>query len=180
MVFHFIIISDEQDNFKREIAIDSQATFAIFHAAIQDAVEYDKSQMASFFEINENFERLAEITLIDMGEGSGTSPLLMDETKLSDIFTDEGQKMIYEFDFFAGRGFYIQLQTIINNKNIDTPVLLKAEGDAPEQVILSDAGLDELPEMMDLMDDDLSQDDFDEFDDIRFEDMDIDELEEYI
>lgn len=180
MVFHFIIISDEVENFSREIAIDSQATFATFHSAIQDSVEFDKSQMASFFEIDDNYEKMMEITLIEMGDESGTPSLLMDSTLLSVIFTQEKQKMVYEYDFFAGRSFYIQLQTIIENKNIDTPVLLKSVGDAPEQIILSDAGLDGLPDMMDLTKNDFSADEFDEFDDIRFEDMDIDELEEFI
>ena len=35
MVYRFTIISDEVDNFRREIQIDSEATFLDFHRAWQ-------------------------------------------------------------------------------------------------------------------------------------------------
>ena len=49
MVFRFLILSDEVDDFKREIKIDSEATFLDLYNAIMDSVGYTKDQMCSFF-----------------------------------------------------------------------------------------------------------------------------------
>ena len=49
MIYKFRIVSDEVDNFKREIAIDADATFLSLRNAICDCVGYDKGQMNSFF-----------------------------------------------------------------------------------------------------------------------------------
>lgn len=176
MVYHFIIISGEVEDFSREIAIDENATFLTFHNAIQDSVQYDKSQMASFFEIDDDYNKIGEITLMDMGDMSDMKPRLMDEVKLNEVFTSVKEKMIYEFDFFNGRGFYIQLQTLID-KSIDMPVLLKSEGNPPEQLALAEEGFDELEDLRESED---LHEDYDDMDDIRFEDMDIEDLDEFI
>ncbi len=56
MIFNFRIVSDEVDNFKREIKIDAEATFLDLKNAICDAVGYDKNQMSSFFLCDRNWE----------------------------------------------------------------------------------------------------------------------------
>mgnify|MGYP003404515278 CR=1 FL=1 len=49
MVYRFTIISDEVDNCRREIQIDSDATFLDLHNAILKSVGYPNDQMTSFF-----------------------------------------------------------------------------------------------------------------------------------
>ena len=66
MVIKFRILSDEVDNFVREIAIDSEASFLDLHNAILDCVSYTKDQITSFFICNEDWEKEKEITLIEM------------------------------------------------------------------------------------------------------------------
>ena len=51
MVYKFLILSDEVDNFQREIEIDSEATFLQFHEAIQESAGYDKKQITSFLSV---------------------------------------------------------------------------------------------------------------------------------
>ena len=65
MVYRFTIISDEVDNFRREIQIDSDATFLDFHNAILKSVGYPNDQMTSFFICDDNWEKETEITLED-------------------------------------------------------------------------------------------------------------------
>ena len=65
-----IQMSDEVENFKREIQIDADATFLDLRNAICDCTGYDKSQMSSFFLCDEGWERDKEITLEDMGSDS--------------------------------------------------------------------------------------------------------------
>ncbi|MDE6074381.1 MAG: hypothetical protein K2F80_07265 [Muribaculaceae bacterium] len=54
MIYNFRMVSDEVPNFRREIQIDADATFADLKNAICDAVGYDKNQMSSFFICAEN------------------------------------------------------------------------------------------------------------------------------
>ena len=49
MVYKFRIISDEVDDFLREIKIDSEATFYDLHEAILKCTGYKDDQMTSFF-----------------------------------------------------------------------------------------------------------------------------------
>ena len=67
MIYSFRIVSDEVDNFRREISIDADATFLDLRNAICDSVNYDKNQMNSFFLCDEGWEKGKEITLEDMG-----------------------------------------------------------------------------------------------------------------
>ena len=70
MVYRFTIISDEVDDFIREIQIDSEATFYELHEAILKAAKYNNDQMTSFFTCDEDWEKEQEITLEDMGTSS--------------------------------------------------------------------------------------------------------------
>ena len=54
MIYNFRIVSDEVDNFKREIQIDADATFLDLRNAICDSVGYDKTQFSSFFMCDED------------------------------------------------------------------------------------------------------------------------------
>ncbi len=45
MIFNFRIVSDEVDNFRREIQIDADATFLDLKNAICESVAYDKNQV---------------------------------------------------------------------------------------------------------------------------------------
>ena len=66
MVFRFLILSDEVDDFKREIKIDSEATFLDLYNAIMDSVGYTKDQMCSFFICDDDWSKNTEITLVEM------------------------------------------------------------------------------------------------------------------
>lgn len=58
MVYKFVIISDEVDDFFREIQIDSEATFLDLHNAILKSVGYPDDQMTSFFLCEDNWENV--------------------------------------------------------------------------------------------------------------------------
>ena len=53
MVYKFRLLSDEVENFRRDIEIDSEATFLELHKAILDSVNYPDDQMTSFFICND-------------------------------------------------------------------------------------------------------------------------------
>ena len=135
MVFRFTIISDEADDFIREIQIDSEATFFDFHQAILKAAKYTDDQMTSFFICDDDWEKEQEITLEDLGSSSDEVSYLMRETRLSELLEDEKQKMLYVFDPLAERLFFIELSEISYGKNLAEAVCTRKEGIAPKQTV---------------------------------------------
>ena len=135
MVYRFTIISDEVDNFRREIQIDSEATFLDFHHAILKSAGYPNDQMTSFFICDDNWEKETEVTLEDMGTSSEMDSWIMEETPLSELLEDEKQHMLYIFDPLADRAFFMELSEIITGKSLDEAVCTKSIGDAPQHVL---------------------------------------------
>ncbi|CDE56781.1 putative uncharacterized protein [Prevotella sp. CAG:873] len=135
MIFNFRLVSDEVDNFKREIEIDADDTFLDLRNAICDAVQYDRSEMCSFFLCDDSWEKEKEITLEDMGTDSDEDTYLMDECILSDYLDDEGQKLMFVFDYITDRAFFLQLKKIITGKSLKDPVCTLSMGKAPDQHI---------------------------------------------
>ena len=135
MVYRFTIISDEVDNFRREIQIDSDATFLDLHNAILKSAGYPNDQMTSFFICDDNWEKETEITLEDMGTSSDMDSWIMEETPLSELLEDEKQHMLYVFDPLADRAFFIELSEIITGKSLDEAVCTKSMGEAPQHVL---------------------------------------------
>lgn len=186
MIFNFRIVSDEVDNFKREIKIDAEATFLDLKNAICDAVGFDKNQMSSFFLCDRNWEKEKEITLEDMGSDSDQDVWLMEDSVLSDFIDDEGQKMLFTFDYLTDRNFFIEMRELITGKTLKDPVCTLALGNPPAQTVDIDefdakidakaakvaaAGLDDLDA------DFYGNDEFnpDEFDAAGFDEMTFDE-----
>ena len=136
MVYKFRIISDEVDDFLREIKIDSEASFYDLHEAILKSVGYKDDQMTSFFVCDDNWEKETEITLEDMGQSSSEEDTyVMKETKLNELLEDEKQKLLYVFDPLSERVFFIELSEIITGKELDKAVCSRKSGEAPQQTI---------------------------------------------
>ena len=132
MIYRFTLISDEVDDFIREIKIDSEATFFDLHEAILKAAGYKDDQMTSFFICDDDWEKDQEITLEDMGSSSEEDSYIMRETRLSDLVEDEKQKLLYVFDPLAERVFFIELSEIITGKDLDKAVCSRKAGEGTE------------------------------------------------
>lgn len=135
MVYRFTIISDEVDNFIREIKIDSEATFFDFHTAILKSAGYKDDPMTSFFLCDEDWEKEKEVTLEDMGSSSDEDCWLMKETRLSELIEDEKQRLLYVFDPLADRVFFIELTEIIPGQYLENAICSRQKGEAPKQIV---------------------------------------------
>lgn len=175
MIYKFTVLSDEVDNFVRVINIDPEASFFDLHTIILDSVNYDKNQMTSFFICSDNWEKEQEVTLIEMDSSSEYDNLVMDETKLEELITDEKQKLLYVFDLIADRAFFIELTDIIPGKSVAAPTIVSSTGDAPQQ-LLSDDGLN-LNQAVNIDENFYGDEDFnvDELDEEGFGDMNFDD-----
>jgi hypothetical protein len=132
MVYKFVVLSDEDDSFVREFEFLDSHTLMDFHNMIQDELEFDKSQMASFYLATDSWEKEEEFTLFDMGTGSST----MEVAVLEDIIFRKNQKLLYVFDFFNDRGLFVEYTG--ESKEIDSreyPSCTNSKGVPPKQVI---------------------------------------------
>ncbi len=132
MVYKFVLLSDEDESFVREFEFLDSHTLMDFHNIIQEELEYDKSQMASFFLATDSWEKEEEFTLFDMGTGSST----MEVAVLEDIIFRKNQKLLYVFDFFNERSFFVEYTG--EAKEIDGreyPSCTNSKGVPPKQVV---------------------------------------------
>lgn len=134
MIFKFLILSDEVDNFKREIKIDADATFFDLYNAIVDCTGFSNQEMASFFLCDDKWRKKQEITLVEMDTYSDEDPYIMEECVLSDYLEDEKQKLMFVFDYFNERALFIELAELIPGKNLKAPVCSLSVGKAPKQI----------------------------------------------
>jgi len=159
MILTFRFISDEEDDFIIDININHDQTFEELHFEIQKALNYDSSQMASFFKSNDEWEKLDEITLMDMGNDHDIK--IMSETKIEDFFSEKNERILYIYDFFAERLFFGSISRTIDQESpIKLPSVSKLEGKIPEQLMM-DAAFEE-PSLSDLLDDEYDEPEFGE------------------
>lgn len=163
MVYKFKLVSDEVNKFSREIEADSENSFLQLRNAILDSVDYTKEELDSFFLCDDDWEKHEEITLEDMGMSQSDQDMwLMEDTHLSELLEDEGQRLIFTFDYLTDRSFFLELKEIIPSRHLSEPICTFKQGKGPQQVI----DLDEFDKKIDLKAqekiEDLDMDVFDE------------------
>ena len=139
MIFKFRLLSSENDDFIRDFEISSEQTFYDLHLAIQKNCNYDTSQIASFFLCNTDWEKENEITLFELSEDLGKNILVMDNSILSRHITGLRQKLLYIFDIFNERAFFIEVVDIrdaVTSKSY--PICTLSEGSPPVQILLNE------------------------------------------
>ncbi len=180
MIYKFCIVSDEVDNFKLEIAIDSDDTFLRLRNVILDSIGYTKDQLDSFYICDDDWSKRKEITLAEMDTDSDEDMWLMEDTLLSDLIEDEGQKLIYVFDYITDRCFFMEMKELQPGKSLRDPLCQRKVGAAPKQFVDIDEMNDALSKKVvssasieDLDEDFYGDEDFneDEFDLEGFEDF---------
>lgn len=162
MVYKFVVLSDEDESFVREFEFLDSQTLLDFHNQIQEELEFDKSQMASFYLATDNWEKEEEFTLFDMGTGSST----MEDAVLEDVIFRKNQKLLYVFDFFNDRSLFIEFTG--ETKEIDGreyPACVNSKGIPPKQVVFGTSSR-KLYNNIVVSDDDDDDDDDAEVDDL--------------
>ncbi|MCC8145906.1 MAG: plasmid pRiA4b ORF-3 family protein [Bacteroidales bacterium] len=175
MIYRFILVSDEVEDFRRDIKIDSEATFFELHESILDSVGYTKDQITSFFICDDDWVKKTEITLIDMESSSEEDIFVMDSARLSELIDEEKQKLIYVFEPLTERCFFMELKEIITGQDLNKAEVVKSVGNPPLQISLTEE-LDltvPIPSTTEMMDDDFMNEDFnlDEYDEEAFGDL---------
>ena len=142
-VYKFRLLTEEQDGFIREIEVKSDQTFKDLHEFIVKTLKFDGKELASFHIANENWEKLVEITLVDMSgkadeelrsEDQVHTIFVMAETILDRFLDEVGQKLIYEYDFLQMKTFQLELINISAvSKKSNYPNLTYSKGKLDKQ-----------------------------------------------
>lgn len=135
MVYKFKLVSDEVNNFAREYEIDSSATFLQLRNTILDSVDYSKEDFNSFFLCDEDWQKHEEITLEDMGSSSDQDIWVMGDTPLNELIEEDGQRLIFVFDYMTERCFYMEMKESFPGRNLSDPICLLKKGKAPKQYV---------------------------------------------
>lgn len=134
---------EDYEDFFRTIDIKSTQTFFDLHMAIQEAVNFDKSQLASFYMSDDQWKKGFEITLEKMttdedeNDDKAVPMPVMQECRLCDYIDDPHQKLLYVFDFINMWTFYCEMTGISMEENpkMKYPAVVKSEGIAPKQYV---------------------------------------------
>ncbi len=160
MIYKFLIGSEDAENFKLEIAIDSSDTFLRLRNTILEAAGYDKNQMDSFVICDEDWTKEKEVTYYDMETDSDEDIWIMEDTPLDELLEDEGQKMKFVFDYMTDRYFYMILKETVPGKSLHDPLCQRKEGKAPQEVLASDVLAEVKPVKIDNAIEELDEDFF--------------------
>ncbi|MCQ2347407.1 MAG: plasmid pRiA4b ORF-3 family protein [Paludibacteraceae bacterium] len=137
MIYKITFSCEEEVGFRRVFEMDSDATFLDLHKAILESVNYPDNQMTSFFLCNENWEKGQEVTLVEMGANFEYDNMVMEETRLSDLLEEQGQRLIYIFDPMFERYFFGSLKEIKPGSMVGVQCVEK-KGTAPKQLQTED------------------------------------------
>lgn len=133
MLFKFRMLSDENDNFVRDYEVMYDMTLLDFHKFILHSLGYEDC-MASFFTADDKWEKGREFTVVNMGDGGDDSPRSMAEVTLGQIIHQNRDRLIYLFDIFADRAYYLELiETHEPSAGAKYPRVALAEASAPDQ-----------------------------------------------
>lgn len=141
-IFHFRVLMDEVSDVFRDIEISENATFLDLHTAILGAFSFSGKEMASFYASDTDWDKGEEISLMDMMADLGGEPIKsMSETRLHDMISDEGSRLLYLYDFMRMWIFYVELITIVDSKSDQTkPRVVLVVGNAPAEDSKTEAG----------------------------------------
>lgn len=133
MVYRIIILSEEDDFFRREIRIDSEATFQQFNDFLVEHLGFSSAELTTFYISDEAWSKGQEVTAMDMRLNSDEDSYLMSETQLEELIEGRGDRLIFVFDMLSERALFMEVVEELPGKSLPEPEVTRAEGKAPTQ-----------------------------------------------
>lgn len=121
-IYKFRMLSDTNEDFIRDIEIQANQTFNDFHDTISGCVKLHGNELASFHICDQKWQKMEEITLLDMGEEikeenkAETIVAVMKDAMISDHIGEPNQRLLYEYDFLNMKTFFIELLSVSKQK----------------------------------------------------------------
>ena len=136
MDYRFEISKPDSNDFRCEIAINGEQTFQQLHDKLVETLNFDGSQMASFFTLDKMGNRGKEIALMEMSadDEEDNNTLVMDVTTIREVVNASCIELEYVYDFFANQYLKVEYAgEYIRDSSDVMPVCIACEGDIPEQ-----------------------------------------------
>ena len=172
-IYKFRLLSDENDNFLRDFEIQANQSFEDFHNLISECITLNGNELASFHVCDQKWNKLQEITLIEMLDGTeeedGTNHIeetfVMNKSFVKDFVNEPAQRLLYEYDFLNMKTFFIELISVSKQKDEGPfPRCTNKRGELTEVVVNHEFMEDDidvrnqlLQDFEDLMDDTLEE-----------------------
>jgi len=127
-IYKFRMLSDEYDNFVRDIEIQANQTFEDFHQMISECVILKGNELVSFHICDHRWNKLTEITLLDMQDDlepdEKANPIeevfMMKDAVIRNFINEPSQRLLYEYDFLDMKTFFIELISVFKQKDEHT------------------------------------------------------------
>ncbi|MDR1756273.1 MAG: hypothetical protein LBR65_04835 [Culturomica sp.] len=135
MNYRFEISLPDSSEFHCEIAVNGEQTFQHLHDKIAEVLEFDHSQIASFYTLDRMGNRVKEIALLEMSsDDEETDTWVMDTTMIKEVINANCIELEYVFDFFNNRYLKVEYagEYIADSADV-LPVCLMCAGPLPEQ-----------------------------------------------
>ena len=136
MDYRFEISKPDSTDFRCEIAINGEQTFQQLHDKIVETLNFDGSQMASFFTLDKMGNRGKEIALMEMSieDEEDNNTLVMDVTTIREIVNASCIELEYVYDFFANNYLKVEYAGEYIGDSADVlPLCVYCGGELPRQ-----------------------------------------------
>lgn len=146
MIYRLRIIldNDTKEDILRDVEIDKNSNLTDLHELILLSFNFSADQMASFYTVDEDWNQINEISLMNFDESTDS----MDSVLIANILNNQNTKLLYIYDFMNMWTFYVELiEEAKEINNIIYPRIILSIGDvpkkAPEKKFTSDDDEDE-------------------------------------
>lgn len=165
-IYRFRLLSDINDEFVRDIELMASQSFLDFHNMISECVNLNGKELASFHVCDQKWNKMKEITLIDMLDGEDkeeeTKPIeetfIMKDSLIKNFIEEPHQRLLYEYDLFNMNTFFIELLSVHKQKDDGPyPKCCLKKGDLTQEPV---------PQLIEEQDEELTEQMLNDFNDL--------------
>ena len=125
-----ILDNDTKEDILRDVEIDKNSTLTDLHELILLAFNFSADQMASFYTVDEDWNQINEISLMNFDESTDS----MDSMLIANVLNNQNTKLLYIYDFMNMWTFYVELiEEAEKINNIIYPRIIFSVGNVPEK-----------------------------------------------
>jgi hypothetical protein len=125
-----ILDNDTKEDILRDVEIDKNSNLTDLHELILLSFNFSADQMASFFTVDEDWNQINEISLMNFDESTDS----MDSMLIANVLNNQNTKLLYIYDFMNMWTFYVELiEEAEEINNILYPRIIFSVGNVPEK-----------------------------------------------
>ena len=136
MIYRFVIVSPEARSFRRDIRIGSESTFADLRSALYDDIGYSPVEPSLIHLTDQSWSRRMTVYEVEPPHSrSDEDVYLMESTRLSELLSNERERLMLTFDIERSRAFYIELREMTSGSLPGVFEISRSEGESPLQTL---------------------------------------------